>query len=243
MIISCSKKGQRDAARVKNLTIGSALEAIDSNAFKYNWFSFRAKIDIEDKNIPLTEASLNCRSRKDSLLWISITGLMNVEGARVLVTPDSLHLLQKIGKKQYLKRPVSFLSNLIPASVGFEDMENLLAGNGFLLDTTNCLLREVKKEEFTLVSRIGTVESKLTYDNKSFRLKKVILTDPLKEQTVEVLYLSYEPLEDGQNFSMHREVNLYTPKDTSHYSIKYYKQKVNYPTKFPFKVSSKYEKI
>ena len=43
-------------------------------------------------------ATVYIKMRKDSIIWISITGPLNIEGARVLVTPDSVKIINKLGE-------------------------------------------------------------------------------------------------------------------------------------------------
>ena len=68
-----------------NLDYGAFIDSMKANRLKYEWINVRAKISSNDPNIPQKNLGLNIRSRKDSIIWLSISA-KGISGLRVLMT-------------------------------------------------------------------------------------------------------------------------------------------------------------
>ena len=68
-----------------------------------------ASIYQEEKNIKL---SVNIKAQRDSVFWCSVSGPLNIELFRILLTKDSLFVLDRINKAFYKKNMILYRGNL-----------------------------------------------------------------------------------------------------------------------------------
>ena len=102
LCISCrTTKKVTEAPLPVKLKGDNVIELFDSmmaHQFTYTWLSAKADVEYTDRNNETSSFDVNLRMKKDSAIWISITPLLGIEVARVLVTPDSMRILDRIGK-------------------------------------------------------------------------------------------------------------------------------------------------
>ena len=74
-----------------------------------------------------TSFKTHLRIRKDSVIWMSITSI-GIEAARVIITQDSVKLIDRL-KKQYFLGDFKYINQLLGADLDYQMLEALLIGN------------------------------------------------------------------------------------------------------------------
>ncbi|HEY2726753.1 MAG TPA: DUF4292 domain-containing protein, partial [Parafilimonas sp.] len=72
-------------------------------------------------------ATVYIKMKKDSAIWISITGPLNIEGARILVTPDSVKIINKLEGTVQLSS-IAHLQQITKLPLAFSDFQNIILG-------------------------------------------------------------------------------------------------------------------
>ena len=80
-------------------------------------------MDGQENNV-----SVNIRILKDKKIWMRISVIANTEVARVLVTPDSLLVLNRLHGVA-LEKPFNYIHNYANREVDFKLLQDLLTGN------------------------------------------------------------------------------------------------------------------
>jgi len=103
------------------------LSAIQAKQVDFMTFSAKAKAKL---NIDGTtnDVTLNIRIKKNQMIWVSVTALLGLEGARVLVTPDSIKIINRLDAT-YLKKPFSYVNQYAGSQVNYQALEALVMGN------------------------------------------------------------------------------------------------------------------
>src|SRR6476659_11127350 len=78
---------------------------INANRIQYNTFTSKVNIDYEGNDGKKYNINANIRMYKDSAIWISANALLGIEAMRVLITRDSVKLLNKL-EKTYMLTPM-----------------------------------------------------------------------------------------------------------------------------------------
>ncbi|MET0300960.1 MAG: DUF4292 domain-containing protein, partial [Flavitalea sp.] len=104
--------------------IHEVLAAIDSNRIDFKTFSAKVKVAFEGKDGKKNDFNANIRVYKDSVMWISINALLGIEAFRVLITPDSVKVLNKLDKVVLL-RSVSYLQEVAKVPFNFNELQDL----------------------------------------------------------------------------------------------------------------------
>ena len=126
----------------------SVMEEFDPHYLNFNYLTARARIILEEQNGSVTKGNLHIRSKKDSIIWFSITPGLGIEGVRGLVTRDQIRIKDRINgnnldmsyedfeKKYGIKLTLDLFQNIfyanIPHSFNFRD-RLLRIGNNFEL--------------------------------------------------------------------------------------------------------------
>ena len=100
--------------------------ALDSARFQFETFSAKADLDIEDAS-GKSGAIAYVRMRRDSLIWISFRKA-GIEGARLLITPDSVHILDRT-EKAYYPLSYDYLRTQFNLDMPFGALQDMIVGN------------------------------------------------------------------------------------------------------------------
>jgi hypothetical protein len=103
------------------------LKAIRAGQTSFDNFSGKAHATL-DINGNSNDVTLNIRIKKGRKIWVSITAIAGIEAARVLITPDSMWVINRL-QSVYLKKPFSYINKFAGNQVNYTTIESLLIGN------------------------------------------------------------------------------------------------------------------
>src|SRR5438105_2799660 len=146
----------------------NVIELFDSvmvHQFTFNWLSAKAEVEYTDKNNETTSFDINLRMRKDSAIWISITPLLGIEVAHVLVTQDSMKIVDRLNKT-VMVRDFSFLEDLLKTKMNFEIMQAVIVGNYFPYLKNEKLKSVYEDSTFLILSTLSKHKAKRVMEDK-----------------------------------------------------------------------------
>lgn len=94
----------------------------------FEWMTSKLDIQAESDSLAFDDLSGQLRIRKDSLIWISVTGTMGVEALRAKISNDSVWLVNRL-EKTYLAEPLDSLSAQLDIPLSFPLIQTLLLDN------------------------------------------------------------------------------------------------------------------
>ena len=179
-----------------------------NNEVPFNTFSAKVKIDYEDLNGKQPETNAFIRMKKDQFIWVSITGtFLNIEAARVWITPDSIIIVNKF-EKTIESHPVSFIRDMIALPFSFADIQKLIAGKIAL--EGDSILTTSSSENFLKINTASTgFDNSLFFTLPGLLLAKqaIDITDGNQNYSAEVLYEDYKKSDDLY-FSSIRDISI-----------------------------------
>lgn len=92
----------------------------------WNTFSGRAKVHFEGGG-QSHDFVANIRMERGKTIWISATALLNLEVARLLITPDTLWMLDRLSRTAQAL-PFAQINQLLPLQTDFNSLQSLLLG-------------------------------------------------------------------------------------------------------------------
>lgn len=177
---------------------------------RINFKTFNAKIKVEYQDVKGKKPDLTAVVRiiRDSAIWISLTAsIINFEVYRVLITKDSVILLNKQDKEvQY--RSLDYLQEVTQIPFDYHTLEDLLVGNPVFLDSNIVAYR--KLNDRILLSVAGLFYKNLltlTSDNFILVHSKLDDVDINRNRTADITYSDFEN-KNGINFSTYREITV-----------------------------------
>ena len=185
----------RDAHADSMAVIHTALAAIAHNHIDFQTFSGVMHVHYQGSNGEDNEVNAVVKIQKDSVIWIEIygkVGAVTVKAFDVLITPDSVKILDRL-KKVVRLRSVSYLREQVHLPVDFKTVQDILIGNPIFLDTTNILYYRTEPKGISLfsVGRIFTNFLTLNQDNTPNH-SKLDDTDPMRARTCDITYGDYD---------------------------------------------------
>lgn len=241
-ISSCgSKKGVvGKGADVK--TEGFVLsDRVTINNLDFHTFKGSAKTRLEFVDEKM-DATMHIRMDKNKAIWVSITAtLLNYEAVRVLITPDSVKVMDKL-QSIYYQKPFSYLQKYTGKAVDFLLLQDLLLGNSnnSLLRTDKLTVAQTDEETQVLGLRDGMFfQYGLNNDN---RTSSFLLSMDNEEGSVQVFYNDFLPT-FGYNFAQSQTFLLRTEGIFVKASLMYQKVDFNEVVEMPFVVPTKYKRV
>ena len=94
----------------------------------FEWMTANLDIQAEGNGQSFDDLSGQIRMRKDSLVWLSMTGPLGVEVLRAKVSNDSVWVVNRM-EKTYLTEPMDTISALLSMPLGLPLIQTLLLDN------------------------------------------------------------------------------------------------------------------
>lgn len=240
-------------ANKKNLP--TLLQSMEENEFNPEWLSVKASIDFS-RNNESTGFKANIRMRKDSMIWMSITPLIGVELGRVLFTPDTIKVINRIDGTYFIGN-YDYLNLKFDTEVDYKIIQALLLGNSLSLEENEKLVASIdqgmyllsglkkRKLKRTLEKDDPKNNSERVYsawiDPVTFKITKQSFVDFESSHFLEVQYTDFESISSWL-FPTNTSILLESDEVVKS-SIEYSNLVVNEKKKMPFSISSKYEPI
>ena len=188
------------------LLINNTKAVLQKNWIDFKTFSAKIKLDVEDSKGKKPDLLANIRMIKDSVIWISISAsILNIEVFRVLITKDSVILLNK-QEKEVQYRSINYLQEITDIPFDFKTLQNLIIGNPIFYNEDEITVR--KFEEFLLISAVSNeFKNFITISKKDNTLLHSKLDDLnlTRNRTADFTYDSYSN-NSGFPFSTYRQI-------------------------------------
>jgi Domain of unknown function (DUF4292) len=188
--------------------INNVLQEINKKRIDFKTFSAKAKIDYWDKEGKGPDITAFIRIKKDSIIWLSINAtVFSYEAFRVMITPDSVRVLDKRNKQVQL-RSVSYLRELVKLPLNFKTLQDVIVGNPVYLDS-NIITYRYNANSITLLSVGEIFKNLLTCNINDYRLKHSKLDEISNKRTLtcDLTYDNYEQ-NNGNDVPTKRQITV-----------------------------------
>lgn len=220
--------------------ISQTVSGLMGHRIDFQTFSARMKVHYEGGDGKDYEFNAFIHIKKDSMIWVSINAALGIEAFRLLITPDSVKILDKLKKVARL-RSVSFLQDEVHLPVDFKTVQDLLVGNPIFLDTTNILFYKKDATGISLLSVGDVFKNYLTLNgDNTLRHCKLDDVDPMRARTCDLTYGDYEQ-KDTLRFSTYRKISV-AEKSKVDIELGYKQYKFNENLSFNFTVPKNYKR-
>ena len=205
--------------------------------------TFSAKIDVDyrDKDDKKFDVNAHLRMHRDSIIWVSVTAILGIEGLRACITKDSVRILDK-QNKTYIARSVSYLQEMTALPLDLYSLQDLLIGNPVFLDSN--IVSYSKTQNSTSLLSIGEFFKNLltiSEPGKQLQSSKLDDLDELRNRTCHLTYSDYES-KKGPQFATKRTINV-SEKDKLDIRLDFKQYDFNETLTFPFSIPKNYKRM
>lgn len=223
------------------LLVNTTKTNLKKSRIDFKTFSAKIKLDIETSKGKKPDLITNVRMIKDSAIWISISAsFLNVEVFRVLITKDSVILVDKLEREVHY-RSIDYLQEITEIPFDYFTLQDLLVGNPIFFNEKNISVR--KLEKFLLISSIGSSFKNLitisTADNLLQHCKLDDI-DVTQNRTADFTFDNYSNT-SGFPFSTYREI-IATEKNKLDLRMNFKQYEFNKELSVSFSVPKNYKK-
>jgi len=234
-------------------------KALTTN-LKANEFHFdklNAKLSVESLiDSSSNSFTINLKLKKDSVIWMSISKF-GIEGARVLITKDSVKLNISFGEKKYFVGDFSYISKLLNADLDFEILQSLLVGNSVAFydedsklkpGTNNCqyTLGTIRKRKLRRVMEKGKElresAQSIYLIPETFKISRILFYEFNPDRSLDVRYSDYSTVDSAEVMPMKMNL-IFKGQKNIFMDATYTKISLNQEQTFPFKIPEGYEQI
>lgn len=245
-----TKKAQRV---VKDSSLSSSpattLNPVDSTAIlkqqlsnkineplNFTTFYAKAKADFSSSQAS-GNATVYIKMKKDSIIWISITGPFNIEGARILVTPDSVKIINKLESSVQLSS-IANLQKITKLPLTFSDFQNIILGKP--LATNSNTDYQVNKDSIIVTAATNMLQYIYSFTKNNFLLgQSNFKTSGNSSVTgANIFYNDYRKV-NNIDFSTSRDIAV-TGASPAKLELSFKEYNFNQPQDFVFTISKNY---
>ena len=221
--------------------VNEVLTNVQKKHIDFRTFSAKIKVDYSNNKGRQPDFVANVRMLKDSLIWISLSNDIGIEGIRVLISKDSIKLLDKLANT-YQVRPLSHIQELSQIPFSFADLQSLLVGNPIFFNKDSVTSYTNNVNGYTLLSIAPLFKNLLSVSNDySVQKSKLDDNDPTLNRTCDLIYNNYEN-KTGVSFSTQRQITI-SQQNKLDVELKFKDYKFNEELSFPFTVPKKFKRI
>lgn len=229
---------------------------IKENEFSFTWISAKANVET---NIDGKEESfdIKLKIRKDSAILISIQYLLGLQVAKVLITRDSVMLVDYI-HKNYFRGDFNYINDILNADLDYDVLQAVLFGNSAefhddeqrlkpVTDRHNChyllsterkrRLRKIKHGDAELKKALQT----LTLNPDNYKIIKNEFIDPTTNRSFVANYRNFTQ-KDSVYAPYLVDIDIQAEKKAK-VKIEYVRIEKNTPQKLDLNIPAKYDPI
>jgi hypothetical protein len=212
---------------------------IQRKRIDFQTFQAKIKVDYWDNEGKGPDLTVVVRMKKDSLIWLSINAtVFSYEPFRVLITPDSVKLLDR-KNKEFKARSVAYLRDIAKLPLDFKTLQDVIIGNPIFLDS-NVISYRKDQAEITLLSIGEFFRHQISCDQSSYRVTHSKLDEVtlIRNLTCDLTYGDYEQ-SGNRDFAKVRSVTV-TDKTKLDIRMEVKQFSFNESLSYPFSVSKNY---
>lgn len=232
------------------------IQKLLDNEFDFEAVSTKASITFDDGKKTSFKAHL--RIQKDSAIWISVTPLLGIEMARVLITQDSVMLINR-ASSEYFVGDFNYINELFGADLDYQMIEALLLGNSLDFEMNDKIHSAVDREKdlyFISTEKKRKVRKDLKKDKdkikeqiqalwlnpQTFKISELLLSSSHNDNSLAGNYTNYKIVENEQ-FAPYNLNFILTSKKIITIEVSYNKITMSNSLTFPFNIPDKYVEI
>jgi hypothetical protein len=253
--VGCKQKEEVSKVKVEHYPTRELIDSLSKNEFHFNSLSAKAEIEFIDEKSTSFKAHL--RIQKDSIIWISITPVLGIEIARVMITQDSVMLMNRV-KSEYFKGDFAYINKMFNVEFDYEMLQSLLIGNSLEFEQNEKLRtsidrksdryfigtekkRKVKKDIKKEKEKIKEQSQAIWLEPKTFKIGELLILDPDKDQSLNAIFSKHLVIDD-QLFPHQLTFDIRSKKELK-INVDYSKISLDKEQNYSFKIPSKYEQI
>ena len=236
-ISSCGVK-KSVIKELETINVSEIIDKINSRKINSNWLYIKGKIKIKSDNEKVT-LGISIKIRQDSLIWASISAPIIGEINRIMISPDSLYMINRTNST-WLIKPIDKLNRQIGLSLSYSDIQAFIS-NTIRIPNTEILKDSPAYPEISVVN-INDVFITDNIDSASYLISgqnkfiKEINLNYSQNQKAIIEYSDY-------NNDYSKQLIVFVSKPELNFELTYNKVEPRETDKVSFKIPERYDEV
>lgn len=182
------------------ITTAELLDSVNANSYSF----LSAKLSVNHSNEKGTQSfGARLRIKKDSVIWVSITPALGIEVVRVVITPDSIKMVNRLDQK-YFVESFDKTNELLQLQINYQVLQSVLTGEFVPLYEEAVYSLMPLVDLYTLVADSNKVrsspaplkfEQRTEFDPSIWRVTRTILRNPPRNEQILAEYTDFQQVE------------------------------------------------
>jgi hypothetical protein len=216
-------------------------EKIVKNKIPFNSFNARVRVQYQ-ANGDGEDATAYIRLKRDSLMWISLRGPLGIEGFRVLITRDSVKVMDLL-KKTFQLRTIDYLQEITGIPFDFFTLQDFVIGNPIFIDSNIVSYKAGENNELLVLMDGSYFKNLVSLDNTDFKIlhSKLVDVDTVRNRTSDISFADFQN-SAGVLFSTKRKISV-AEKSKLDINLDFKQYSFNQSLTFPFNIPKNYKRL
>ncbi|MCK9219290.1 MAG: DUF4292 domain-containing protein [Bacteroidales bacterium] len=255
IFIACSTSRKVMKAPIKEEGADYLMRKLKENELKFDWFSAKFSANYENAG---KKNSFNgqLRIRNDSLIWISLTPMLGIEAIRIMISQDSVKLINRLNNTYFLG-DYEYVNRFLNTNIDFDLLQSILLGTDLQSYENEKFRASIDKGNYKLSTSERLKLKKFARNNQE-KLKvfiqniwldpinfKIIHTDvkEIRRENIklESNYTTFEEI-DGQLFPKEMDYTIWAD-NTIRLQTTFSRIVIGNPLQFPFKIPASFQPV
>lgn len=255
-VLTTNAEDSLNKCRLDFKTARALSRYVKENEFQFSWLYAKANVE---SNIDGKEENFDIKLsiKKDSAILVSIRYILGLEVAKVLITRDSVKMVNYINKN-YFRGDFNYINELLNSDIDYDLLQAVLFGNSAefsdddaklkpVTDRQNCryLLSTERKRRLRKIQNgsegLKNAMQTLTLDPNNFKILKNEFIDPSTNRQFIANYGNFTS-KDSVFAPYHVDIEIIAQKKAS-LKIDYVRIEKNTPQKLSVNIPAKYDPI
>lgn len=182
------------------ITTVALLDSVNENSLDL----MSAKLGVNHSDEKGTRSfGARLRVKKDSVLWLSITPALGIEAVRVVITPDSIKMLNRLDQK-YFVESFEKTNELLQLEITYPILQSVLLGEFVPIYEQQQYDLTPLVDLYTLISNpsqsastntVVNMEQRTEFDPSIWRVTRTILKNSSRDEQILAEYTDFQRVE------------------------------------------------
>lgn len=254
-VISCSPSRKAIKAPIKEEGAEYLFKKLKEHELQYTYFQGKFSAEYRNRK-KSTSFNGQIRIRKDSVIWLSLTPGLGIEALRLIITQDSVKMINKINNTFYTG-DYEAVNRFLNTNIDFDILQAYLLGNDLQFYEEGKFRVSIEKDMYKLSTAarmklkkyvrnsqesVRAFIQNIWLDAETFKIKEADVKEISNEKIkLEAVYGNFENI-GGQLFPRSLNVTIWA-ENTIRVTAEFSKISVDAPLQFPFKIPSGYTRV
>lgn len=254
-LVSCSASRKAIKAPIKEEGADYLFKKLKEHELKYTYFMGKFSAEYKNKK-KSTSFNGQIRIRKDSVIWLSLTPGLGIEAMRLIITQDSVRMINKLNDTYYVG-DYEAVNHFLNTNIDFDILQAYLLGNDLQFYENGEFRASIDKDCYKLSTAarmklkkyvrnsredVRAFIQNIWLDSETFKITEADVKEISNEKIkLEAGYGDFESI-DGQLFPKTLDVTIWAD-NTIKVKASFSKITVDVPLQFPFRIPSGYTQV